>query len=275
MSPEEIVEEAVKNDVGVLAVADHNTLEGSLIARSLCKDNGIHYVPAVEIDTITNGEHHHVLAYGFDTGDAAFLDFISHMRFMLDESSIKLVERMQNDCPAVSLEDFFKYTYDRRLGGWKALHYFMERGLTSELKEGMPFYQKYGVTFDMMGFSTISATAHRIKSAGGYSVLAHPGETIDSSDTNKFKEEVRRLILYGLDGIECYYHKHSIAVTKVCLDICNEYDLMITAGSDCHGTFIKTRVGEMNIKVSDLRLKRLLREEARKGYFALLFLLCL
>jgi len=42
---------------------------------------------------------------------------------------------------------------------------------------------------------------------------------------------------------------------KLCLDICNENELYITAGSDCHGTFIENRVGEMDILISKLKLR--------------------
>jgi len=257
MSPEEIIEAAVSNGVGTLAVADHDLLDGSIRTQALCRDNGVHCISAVEIDTLDNGENFHILAYGFDAENSAFLDFLRHTRFMLDEASVKLVERMRPDHPDFSLEDYDKFTYDRCLGGWKALHYLMKKGLTPSLKEGIQFYSRYGVSHSQSGFSTIAATAYRIKLAGGYSVLAHPGALIDASDINAFTRELRRLVAYGLDGIECYYPWHSEAITQACLDVCNEHDLLITAGSDCHGAFGKTRVGEMNIRTDQLRLKGL------------------
>ena len=168
---------------------------------------------------------------------------------------------MQIDYPSFSLNDYMKYEYDNRLGGWKALHYLMSKGLTSSLKEGVQFYWKYGMTYDKSGYSTISAITYRIHAAGGYSVLAHPGELIDASDIKQFKNEVRRIISFGIDGIECYYPSHSEAVTQACIDLCNEYGLMITAGSDCHGVFGKTRVGEMNVCTEKLAMKDLFLNE--------------
>jgi len=258
MSPEELVEAAIENGVGILAIADHNTIEGSIQARELCRTNEIHYIPAVEIDTLDNGELQHIIAYGFDISNSAFIDFINHSHFMLHEMSIKLIERMQSDYTNLSLSDFFDYRYDRRLGGWEGAHYLIEKGIISSLKDGIPFYPKYDVTHSNAGFSSVTATAYRIKMAGGYSVLAHPGEMFDTSDIDLFKDELRRIALYGVDGIECYYPTNSEEVTEACLEVCNEHDLLITAGSDCHGTFGRTRVGEMNIPISKLRLKKLL-----------------
>lgn len=85
--------------------------------------------------------------------------------------------------------------------------------------------------------------------------MAHPGETIGSSDIFRFKDELKRIVSYGIDGIECYYPKHTEEVTQACIEICNASDLMITAGSDCHGSFLKARVGEMNITKDKIRLR--------------------
>ena len=257
MSPEEIIEAAVENRVGLLAIADHNVLEGSIDAKSLCLTNEIQYLSAVEIDTMDKDGFQHILAYGFDISNSMFCDFINHLRFLLDEMSVKLIERMQTDYSFLSLNDFFEYEYDRQLGGWKGINYLFDKGITSSLKDGMKFYSDYDVLHNYAGFSTIAATAYRIKMAGGYSVLSHPGDLLDTSDIEGFKDEMRRIISYGVDGIECYYPNNSDTVTQACLDVCNEYDLIITAGSDCHGTFIENRVGEMDILISKLRLKGL------------------
>jgi len=266
MSPEELVEAAASNGVGALAIADHDALDGSIIARKLCKDIGIHYIPAAEIDTLDGDTNFHVLAYGIDVKNFMFIDFLKHTRFLVDEISAKLIELMQSDYPDFSLADYIEYTYDKCLGGWKALHYLMEKGLTSSLKDGIQFYFKYGMTYRNAGYSTIAATAYRVKAAGGYSVLAHPGETISTSDISQFKKELKRIISFGLDGIECYYPSHSEAVTQACLELCEESDLMITAGSDCHGLFGKTRVGEMDILMDKLRLKDVVANSCSRGF---------
>ena len=146
MSPKEIVDSAVANDVGILAIADHNVIEGSLLLREHCLINNIKYIPAVEIDVLHKGELQHIIAYGFDVDNKAFHEYIKHTRFLMDELSVKLVDLMQYDYPNISIEDFFDFEYDRRLGGWKALHYFIEKGITSSLYEGMPLYSNYGVT---------------------------------------------------------------------------------------------------------------------------------
>ena len=257
MSPKEIVNSAVENSVGILAIADHDVLTGSIELKQLCLDNDIKYVPAVEIDTAELNRNYHILAYGFDIDNSGFRDFIKHTRFCLDEMSIKLIELMQNEYENISLDEFFKYVYDRTLGGWSALHYLMDKGLSTSLKGGIRYYTDYNLLYSLAGFSTVSATTHRIKDNGGYSILAHPGEVIDTSDVKCFTDELRRLIAFGLDGIECYYPTHTEAITQACLDICYENNLMITSGSDCHGVFGSSTVGGMKILPNILNLRDL------------------
>lgn len=94
MSPDEIVTSASENGVGVLAVADHDIIEGSLKIRETCLKKGIRFIPAVEIDSLQGNNNYHILAYGFNLENYEFLRFIQHVRFLLDEASIKLVEAM-------------------------------------------------------------------------------------------------------------------------------------------------------------------------------------
>ena len=260
MSPREIVETAKAKGVGLFTIADHDLIEGNLELRELCRENDLAYIPAVEIDTIDRGCNVHILAYGFDTENAEFRNFLRHTRFALDESSVKLVEIMQKDYPEISLSEFMEYTYNPQKGGWKTLHYFMKKGITSSLWESVRLYPKYGITCESCGYSSIAATVHRIHKAGGYAVFAHPGDLFDEADLAYFRTEVESIVKLGLDGIECYYPSHSEEVTETCLDICRKHDLMITTGSDCHGDFVGSsgEIGCMQITIEKLVLKDLI-----------------
>jgi len=258
MTPGAIVEAAAEVGVGVLAIADHGVIGGYLDAREACERRCIRLIPAVEIEALDGRRSFHILAYGFDPDNQPFLDFLSHMRFLLDEMSVKLIEAMQGDYPALSFADYMGYTHDASLGGWKALSYLLTKGVTNSLKEGIRFYPEYGITYDKAGFSSIEHIAWYIHRAGGYAVLAHPGDHGLNEEPAAFEAEMHRLIGCGLDGIECYYPRHSEAVMQVCLKVCRDLDLLITAGSDCHGTFGGRPVGEMETPLEWVSLKGLI-----------------
>ncbi len=254
MTPADLVAAARESRVSLLCVADHDLLEGSLAAGPLCERAGIAHILAVEIDTLEGGVNHHLLAYGFAEGDMSFRAYLAHTRFLLEEMGVKLVEAMRADYAGLSLPDFFDFSYEPCLGGWKALHYLLAKGVTSSLKEGVAAYRRYGVAHGAGGFSTLAAAALRVRRAGGAAVLAHPGETMDTTDLAAFTAQLRRFCDLGLSGVECHYPTHSAEVTAACLAVCRERGLLVTAGSDCHGGFGKTRVGAMRVPVSALAL---------------------
>jgi len=261
-SPEEILDEAKRSNVGILAITDHDLLEGSRELRELCKTEGkgIKYIPGVEIDSVYKSVNFHILGYCVDLDNKRFREFVSSTRKCLDNVSVGLIRKMEKSVPSVSLAEYLNFRYDRRFGGWGALHYFVAKGLADSLKEGIRFYSEYGITYDDFDFPTIPQICAEIRNAGGFSVLAHPGEVIDTSDVQAFTDTLVNVIDYGLDGVECYYPTHSHEITNVCLDICKQRNLLITTGSDCHGTFGKTSIGQLRVTADKLNIAKLLEK---------------
>jgi len=254
MSPEELLSEALKNDVGLLAVTDHDNIEGTLRLQELCKRYEIGYLSGVELDSLDQGSNIHVLGYGVDLTNQEFVNFVNRNWSMLNAVNSMLIEKMQADYSNLSMEDYLEYRYDRTKGGWKALHYLMDQGIISHLREGFPYYIKYECTYDKVDFLSVGEVCEYIHKAGGKAVLAHPGVSIKEPDLHLFEKELRRLINCGADGLECYYATHSKEITDICLSICNEQDLLITCGSDCHGSFGSAQVGQTRTPISKLKL---------------------
>jgi len=71
-----------------------------------------------------------------------------------------------------------------------------------------------------------------IKENNGFAILAHPGNLINN---NQFDNLIRRLIGFGLDGVEVYTPKHTTDIIDILKKIAKRYNLILTAGSDWHG----------------------------------------
>jgi hypothetical protein len=67
-----------------------------------------------------------------------------------------------------------------------------------------------------------------IHQAGGLAVLAHPG-------LNRSDQVIPELVAGGLDGLECFHTKHTLAMTDHYLCLARQQHLLVTGGSDCHG----------------------------------------
>lgn len=264
MSPEEIVQKAKMREVGILAITDHNKLESWEELQKAAAKAGIIPIRGVEINAAYKDKVLHLLAYGFEDHTKLF-ELIDLADREMQRMSDDLIVNLSKIDERVSLEDFNAYEYDRRKGGWKGLHYLLERGLTTKLFEGFRFYREYGCDFPEYHFPAIEELCKNIKEAGGYSVLAHPMSYFKELNEEELIAVLEDLRSKGLTGIECYYPTHSEMMTKTCVDFCKKYNMLITTGSDEHGEFGKEAktldqtIGCMNIHRDMLNIEPLLK----------------
>jgi len=78
--------------------------------------------------------------------------------------------------------------------------------------------------------------------AGGWAVLAHPGENIlrqeealDKDKTEERLKEIAKLIDSGLKGVEVHYPSHSTEQREILSKFAGDYGLVECGGSDWHG----------------------------------------
>ena len=72
------------------------------------------------------------------------------------------------------------------------------------------------------------------------------------------KAEIRALEHWkdmGIKGIECYsQYLKNIDNSRYYVDLCNQYNLCITGGSDCHGGFAGRKLGVPKVTVDMIQL---------------------
>lgn len=247
MSPETILHEAITKGVTLLAIADHNQLDGSIELVKHALGHPINVISGVELDSLYGDIDVHILAYDFDMTHEGFRDFVHENRACLDETSHRLIDKMSRH---LALEGFHMDAYEafdhtRHLGGWKALHFLKSFNLIDELMEGLAFYNDYECGYDQVAFKSVKAVCDLIHTAGGLAILAHPGVTFKD---HPIEDVLQVMLTFGIDGIECYYPRHDETMTQKCVVFCKDNNLLITSGSDCHGGFGRTEIGEMGNK---------------------------
>lgn len=257
MSPSEILADAIRKNVKVLAITDHDMLQGAIELADLCKTTDVCCISGVELDAVEDGINYHILGYGVNLSNILFSDRVGVNRQMLEDVNVKLIQKMQPDYSTISVDDYQRFSYNPKLGGWKALHYFMYKGLTKNLDDGFSFYEKYEHSYACVNFPDVRTICQWIHFAGGHSILAHPGKVIKYSDAKDFEMQVNDLLNLGLDGVECYYPSHTKQIQDICVRICKEHNLIITSGSDCHGAFEETRIGQLLTPIELVDIDRL------------------
>lgn len=252
-SVKEIIAKASKNDVSIISITDHNSLEAYNELNEIEYNGKI--IVGTELDCVAYGINFHILGYGCDLSNVDFRNFVCGNNDRLEQVNRKLLDKLVLDYPNLSIADYDNYSYDRTKGGWKLLHYLVEREISRNIWDSFNFYSKYHHNYTCVDFPTLDVVCDYIHRVGGKAVLAHPGKVIPYKSYDYFENFIRKMMIHHLDGIECFYPSHTNSITSICLQYCMEKNLLITCGSDYHGNFEKTMIGELNVSEELLNLK--------------------
>ena len=87
-----------------------------------------------------------------------------------------------------------------------------------------------------------------IKASGGIAIWAHPlgGESEKRLSADKFVKQLDVLIDAGIEGLECYYSRYTAKEAEFLVSKANEYGLLISGGSDYHGSNKNIDIGELS-----------------------------
>ena len=256
----EILNIARKSGVNILSITDHNVIDAY---QELGDISDLTIIRGVEIDANSYGLNYHILGYQCDYSNQEFVDFVHHINEMLEEFDEGLLWKINVDYSEITKEDYDAYVYNPKLGGWKSLNYLIHKNIITDLNDYFRLYAKYNYSNHEVNYPSVYEVVSQIHKANGYAVLAHPGKVIKYKTYDEFESMLRKTVLENpIDGIECYYPSHNKEITEICLRVCRDYDLMITCGCDCHGTFQKTNIGEMKKTLKDLKIDKILKKES-------------
>ena len=252
-SPEEIAELARKKGLTYLSVCDHNLTAAYSRLEAACAKEGVGLIQGVEIDVYWENQWLHLLAYDFDPESEGMRRLLSKSYLEMFEINDDMIHNMAADFSQINLAEYEIYQNPRKRGGFNAINYIYDKGLSESPIDGMKYLKKYSRYTP--AFPDISKACRIIKAAGGIPILAHPGKHwID--DCQSVPAKFTALKTLGLEGVECYYPTHSSNFTRTCVDFCENNGMYITCGSDCHGEFLSQRreIGAIDVEISKLKL---------------------
>ena len=233
-TPRELVQEAARRGVRVLAITDHDSTEGLADAMDeAAKRRPLEIVPGVEINCDVEGAEIHILGYYMDYEAPWFQAFCREQREERRQRVYHLAERLGSLGMPIEPEEVFALVREGSAGRPHVAQVMVKRGYVKSVREAFDKYLASGRPGHVPRKKLAPAEAVRlIRKAGGVPVFAHPG--LAGRD-----ELIPGLIEAGMMGIECYYPEHSAAQRAGYIQICKERDLVATGGSDFHGPKVR------------------------------------
>ena len=193
-----------------------------------------------------------LLAYGFDLENEGLRELASANNAQLAGSSDEAIRLLASLGHPVSFEDYARYSWDRRRGGWKGLNYLIDLGICKDVHEYFRIFDEIG--HPQAEFPLVEEVVNCVHQASGVVVLAHPGANFYNGVDI---ERLDLLVEMGVGGLECFSFHHDEATTRGFLQYCRSRNLLVTGGSDCHGGFAGRAIGVPPVSAGDLRLGRL------------------
>ncbi|MBP5357203.1 MAG: PHP domain-containing protein [Clostridia bacterium] len=247
-SPEEIIQRVKAAGIDMFSITDHDAIKGCIVVRSLLKEAGLSFIPGVEFSCKDENGKYHILGYGYDPQSDAIKEVI-------DTGHTYRISKLKKRI------DFLKKEY-----GFS----FSDEDLSALYKLDNPGKPHIGNLMVKYGYAPSKEIAIQtyvdkfhagseyvrpeqaikgILAAGGVPVLAHPsyGRGDELILSSEMELRLRRLISFGLEGVEAFYSGFTPKLEEEILSFAEKFGLYVTAGSDYHGKNKLVQLGDTNL----------------------------
>lgn len=229
LMPEEIVELALKKNLSVISLTDHDTTDGIVRALNSARGTNLEVIPGVEINTDWEDTEVHILGYYIDYHSQQLQQILHEMRQARDLRAAKMIEKLKELGISIDYERVKKIAGRAPVGRPHVARAMVECGYVNSIKDAFEGYLERGKPgyvprTKMDPFTAISV----IEKANGIPVLAHPG-------LMERDNLIPALVKKGLMGIEVFYPLHDQELTEKYMWFCRKYALVMTGGTDHHG----------------------------------------
>lgn len=246
--PAAVIEQARRAGVDVIALTDHDTDRGIAQAREAATSAGLGFLPGMEVSAKLHGRSIHILALGSTPAPgSAFAAKLDEVRESRERRAQRIVERLSEDFPitweAVLDTESSRDVSVASVGRPHIADALTRAGIVSGRAEAFAHllapHSPYYVPYRALEAEDAIAGIH---ASGALAVGAHlmtrtRGKGLDS-------DGCQELIDCGLDGLEIFHREHGEAERVALSAIARERDLIVTGGSDYHGSGKPNRLGE-------------------------------
>lgn len=236
MSPQEVAGRAKDNGIKAVALTDHDTVRGLDEFRRACDKYGVESISGVELSA-EHPKKMHIVGLYIDENDATLNSELAELRRLKGERNRDVIKLANKNGMNITEEDLLSQENVAELGDANRVHIanaMIKKGYAKSIDEA---FEKYLIKGKCCYIKRVMFSPEKsikmIKDAHGIAILAHPSTV--TTDYDELCDTVKILKDYGLDGIECYYNNYTDEFCKMCVEICERFNLLKSGGSDFHG----------------------------------------
>ncbi len=234
LSPSELVAHAANNGVRVLALTDHDDIDGLPEARHAAEQHGIRLIDGVEISVTWKNRTLHIVGLNINPENVALKTGLSAVRTGRFERARQMAQSLEKAGIHGSFEAASSYAQQSILTRMHFARFLVERGYAKDPKAVFKKYLVKGKPgYVQHEWMSLESALELIIGSGGVAVLAHPGRyEIKRTNMLLLLEEFRAL---GGSAIEVVTGSHTAAQYVEYAKYAQMFGLKASRGSDYHG----------------------------------------
>lgn len=228
----EIIQLSLTCKLKVISITDHDTIDGLSPSFDYIQQHQIpmDLISGVELSTQYLDLDLHILGYLFDYSDQQFVDMLNYYKNKREIRAEKIVDKLNQLGYPLDIMKVKKTANNGSIGRPHIARSLVDHGYMPSVDYAFDRYLGYyKPAYVPKEKLTPEKAIEMIHQTGGIAILAHPGSYIN-------ERILKELLSYSLDGIEVYHPNHTQDTTMKLLKMAKNYNILITGGSDHHGS---------------------------------------
>ncbi|HBT32980.1 MAG TPA: phosphatase [Pusillimonas sp.] len=234
LAPRELALRAARQGVQIWSLTDHDELSGLMTAGAVASEQGLQFVPGVEISVTWMNRTIHIVGLNIDPANAQLVTGLEDIRLRRGERARAMGDKLEKLGFAGCYEGALSYASNALLLSRTHFARFMlEQGYCSRLQQVFDLYLGEGKPgFVGAQWASLEQALGWIHASGGVAVVAHPGRyRLSSNQFDALFDAFRDL---GGDAIEVVTGSHYPAQYLEYANVARRYGFLASRGSDFH-----------------------------------------
>lgn len=233
LSPTELVQAAADAGVRLLALTDHDTLDGLAEARQAAVEAGIRLVDGIELTCSWNRRVIHLLGLGIDPQAPSWTLYLRRLRQLREARAEAIAARLVGQGLPDLLPEAQRLAGSASIGRPHFAQVMVDRGLVATPRQAFDTWLGQGRIGDVKAqWPELAEAVAQIKSSGGHALIAHP--TKYKMTFTRLRQLAADLVAAGGDGVEVSYPGVTPNHLRDLLQMAERQQLWVSAGSDFH-----------------------------------------
>lgn len=233
LSPTDLVSRAVEQGVNVLALTDHDTVDGLAEARKQANALNLRLINGIELSCTHLNQCLHIVGLNIDPANTVLQSGLATQQALRSERAIKIADKLAKK----GIPDVYPQVLAAANGGeitrTHFAEYLLQNGYVDSMQAAFDRYLNKGKpAFVSTTWASLEEVVFWIVAAGGVAVLAHPLRyKLSCKWMNRALDVFKQA---GGQGIEVVNGRGGIDEMRLAEQMAERHQLLASVGSDFH-----------------------------------------